>query len=46
VYHCKIKDTDLDVAIKTIKIREAQRNNMKIEDIVNEVKILNEVKSP
>jgi len=27
-------------------MKDAQRNNMKIEDILNEVKILNEIKSP
>jgi len=34
------------VAIKSIKLKDAQKNNMKIEDIINEVKMLNEIKSP
>lgn len=41
-----MQGTEIEVAIKTIKIKDAQRNNMKIEDILNEVQILNEIKSP
>lgn len=46
VYLCQIINNDTYVAIKTIKIKDAQRNNMKLDDILNEVKVLNELKSP
>lgn len=46
VYYSKVKGTNYDVAIKTINIKNAKKNHMSVDQIVNECKILNTIKSP
>jgi len=46
VYLCIVSNSDLQVAVKVIDIKQAKENNVSLEEIKQEVSVLKEIDSP